>query len=55
MPVFTNWSFLIVEVVSHLISQQFEVCGFIGFAAVIIKSATVLGEPEKFSSEKAFT
>jgi len=46
---------LIVEVVSHLISQQFEVYGFIGFAAVNVKSATVLGEPEKLSSEKAFT
>lgn len=42
MPVFTNWSFLIVGVVSHLISQQFEVCSFIGFAVVIIKLAAVL-------------
>lgn len=55
MPVFTSWTFLIVEFVSHLISRQFEVCGFVGFAAVIFKSATVLGEPEKLSLEKAFT
>lgn len=44
-----------VEVVSHFILQQFEVRGFIGFAAVMTESATVWGEPEKLSSEKAFT
>lgn len=39
---------VISEFVSHLISQHLEVCGFVGFAAVIFKSASVLGEPEKF-------
>lgn len=52
MPVFTNCSFVAVEVVSHLISQQFKVYVFIGFAVVLICYS--VRRTEKLSSEKAF-